>query len=153
MKRITTKISWIIQARMNGGKMYDVIEFKTSEAANRRFGWILQRCFPTWRGLCLSFCVVRRKVTVETEEEQVCFATVPRGKKRILLAEVFVPAWIPKRLQNRYKALPIPGASAKWQPNSKPFPSRGCGQENRPGDVGVCRPSESPGVVPAGKDG
>lgn len=120
MKSVKTEITWIVQARLNGAKCYDVKAFNTPSKALRWFDWVLKRAFPTWRGLTLTYRVIRRKVTIETEEEIIYHDTLSSGKKRILLAEVFVPSWIPKRLFKHYKAIPIPGASKKWQPTQQP---------------------------------
>lgn len=120
MKTSKTEISWVVQARLNGKKCYDVQSFNTLKRAISWFDYVLARVFPTWRGLTLSYRVIRRKVTIETEDEIVYHDTLPRGKKRILLGELFVPSWIPKRLFKHYKAMPIPGAGKNWKPENQP---------------------------------
>lgn len=109
MKTSKTRTEYVVQARLNGATPYDVKSFTTARKANSWLDWVTATAFPTWRGLTLSWRIIRRTVTTETETEILCHDTLARGKKRILIGELMVPSWLPKRLWNHYKSLPIPG--------------------------------------------
>ena len=117
----TTTIRYHIQASINGGAWHDIDAkgFKTSKQAEKRFDRILKECFPTWRGLSVNYKIIRRRTTVETDTEIIVFSTPSHGKKRILLAEMFVPSWLPDRVKARLKMRRIPGADEQWQPGSQ----------------------------------
>ena len=123
MKTSNTTIRCYIQASINGGKWHDLTinngGFKSMEQAERRYDRILGDCYPTWRGLTIAYRIVRRTVTVSTEEEIKVFATPAHGEKRILLAEMFVPDWLPERDKKRLKMRRIPGAPEQYQPQAQ----------------------------------
>ena len=122
MKKSRTTIRYYIQASLSGGAWHDLkinTGFRSKERAERQFDRILRECFPTWRGLTLAYRIVKRRVTTETEQEVEVFATPAHGEKRILLGEMLVPDWLPKRDQERLKLRPIPGAPEQYQPTSQ----------------------------------
>lgn len=126
MKKSTTTIRYHIQASIEGGAWYDLrinSGFKSMERAERHYDRILCECYRTWRGLPIAYRIVRRKVTIATDQEVKIFATPAHGKKRILLSEMFVPDWLPKRVKERLKMRRIPGAPEQYQPASQlPIP-------------------------------
>lgn len=121
MIKSTTTIRYHIQASLNGGTWYDTDAkgFISRDKAERVYDRILRDAYPTWRGLSLVWRVVRRKTTVTTDTTIEVFATPSHGKKRILLAEMFVPSWLPEREKKRLKMRRIPGAAEQWQPTSQ----------------------------------
>jgi hypothetical protein len=122
MTKSTTTIRYYIQASLHGGAWHDLLintGFKSLTSAERRYDLILRECFPTWRGLSIAYRIVRRKVTISTDQEVQIFATPAHGKKRILLSEMFVPEWLPKRDKERLKMRRIPGAPEQYQPTSQ----------------------------------
>jgi hypothetical protein len=121
MTKSTTTIRYHIQASLNGGTWYDTDTkgFLSRDKAERVYDRILRDAYPTWRGLRLVWRVVRRKTTVTTDTEIEVFATPSHGEKRILLAEMFVPSWLPDREKKRLKMRRIPGAPEQYQPTSQ----------------------------------
>ena len=121
MTKSKTTIRYHIQASLAGGAWRDTNEtgFASKKIAEREFDRILQDCFPTWRGLSLCWKVVKRRVTLITDTEEVFFSTPSHGKKRILLSEMLVPSWLPDRQKMRLKMRRIPGAPEEYQPQSQ----------------------------------
>lgn len=122
MKKSRTTIRYHIQASLNGGAWHDLkinSGFRSKKRAERQYDRILRECFPTWRGLAIAYRIVRRKVTVATDQQVEVFSTPAHGKKRILLCEILVPDWLPEREKKRLKMRPIPGAPEKYQPTSQ----------------------------------
>ena len=122
MKKSTTTLRYHIQASLDGGAWHDLrinSGFKSLDRAERQYDFILRECFPTWRGLPIAYRIVRRKVTISTDQEVKVFATPAQGEKRILLSEMFVPNWLPKRDKERLKMRRIPGAPEQYQPTSQ----------------------------------
>jgi hypothetical protein len=122
MKKSTTTLRYHIQASLDGGAWHDLSinsGFKSLARAERQYDLILRECFPTWRGLSIAYRIVRRKVTISTDQEVKVFATPAHGEKRILLSEMFVPDWLPKRDKERLKMRRIPGAPEQYQPTSQ----------------------------------
>jgi len=128
MKKSTTTLRYHIQASLDGGAWHDLrinSGFKSLARAERQYDLILRECFPTWRGLSIAYRIVRRKVTISTEQEVKVFSTPAHGEKRILLCEMFVPDWLPKRDKERLKMRRIPGAPEQYQPTSQlPIPQQ-----------------------------
>lgn len=126
MKKSRTTIRYHIQASLNGGAWHDLkinTGYLSIERAERGYDRILRECYPTWRGLPIAYRIIRRRVTIETEQETKVFATPAHGKKRILLSEMFVPDWLPERDKKRMKMRRIPGAPEQYQPTSQlPIP-------------------------------
>jgi hypothetical protein len=122
MKKSTTTLRYHIQASLAGGAWHDLhinSGFKSLARAERQYDLILRKCFPTWRGLSIAYRIVRRKVTISTDQEVKVFATPAHGEKRILLCEMFVPDWLPKRDKERLRMRRIPGAPEQYQPTSQ----------------------------------
>ena len=119
MTKSKTTIRYHIQASLEGGAWHDLrinSGFKSLARADRQYDLILRECFPTWRGLSITYRIVRRKITISTDQEVEVFATPAHGKKRILLSEILVPDWLPKRQKERLKMRRIPDAPEQWQP-------------------------------------
>lgn len=122
MIKSTTTIRYHIQASINGEAWHDLKTnsvFISMERANRQYDRILRYSFPTWRGLTIAYRIVRRKVTIETEQEIKISATPAHGKKRFILSEMFVPEWLPQRDKERLKMRRIPDAHERYQPTSQ----------------------------------
>ena len=109
MTEIKTKIEFAVQGQMNGGTHYDIAVYRSERAAEKLMNRILRQCYPKWRGMDMGVRIVRRLVSVKIESEIRVFTSRPEGKKRMYLAELIVPDWLPRHLREKYKELPIPG--------------------------------------------
>jgi hypothetical protein len=109
MKTTKTNTYYVVQGQVDGGRYYDVAVKKTSKAADKVLLRILTKCYPQWRGLDLCFRTIRRIETITTETEIVACSYQPTGRLRSLLAEMFVPEWLPAKLKAKLKQRKIPG--------------------------------------------
>jgi len=113
-----TTILYIVQASLNGGKFYDAWIHKTPDRATKEFDHIVRKACPTWRGLSLTWRIVRRVERLTTEETIHTIASTPQGKNRPLIGELFIPSWLPKRIREKHRNRQIPNAPAWWQPRN-----------------------------------
>jgi hypothetical protein len=121
MKTTKTTILYHIQASLDGGPWYDIDSkgFRSKRVAEINFDGILRDAYPEWRGLRLTWRIVKRETVITTDTEITVFATPSRGTKRPLIAEMFVPTWLPEKVKERLKMRRIPGAPEGYQPQSQ----------------------------------